>query len=188
MDERERWNARYAVRAEKEMGEPHAFLRDHLTMLPRGHVLELAMGEGHSAVFLAQHGFSVTGIDISDVAVERALRLAQRAGVAIEARQMDLCAANLPANTYDIVVCFYYLQRDLFPQIVNTLRTGGMVIYETVSKDQARYGHPTNPAYLLEPNELLKAFRELRIRVYRDVIVNGPKAVMSLFAEKISRR
>jgi hypothetical protein len=47
MDERERWNARYAARGSLEAGEPNPFLREHLTLLPRGHVLELAMGEGH---------------------------------------------------------------------------------------------------------------------------------------------
>jgi hypothetical protein len=60
------------------------------------------------------------------------------------------------------------------------------VIYETFSREQASYGHPSNPAYLLQPNELLKAFQGLRIRVYRDVVVEGPQAVTSLIAEKIS--
>lgn len=45
---------------------------------------------------------------------------------------------------------------------------------------------PTNPAYLLQPNELLEAFQGLRIRVYRDLVVEGPQAVVSLIAEKIS--
>jgi 2-polyprenyl-3-methyl-5-hydroxy-6-metoxy-1,4-benzoquinol methylase len=185
MHHRERWNTRYAGLAVREPGEPNAFLREHLAMLPRGRALDLAMGTGRNAIFLAQHGFSVTGIDISDVAVERALRLAEIAGVNIEAQRMDLCTVTLPADSYDVVACFYYLQRDLWAQIVNTLRPGGMVIYETFSREQAQYGHPTNPAYLLEPNELVKAFRDLRIRVYRDVVVEGSSAVMSLIAEKI---
>jgi len=63
-----------------------------------------------------------------------------------------------------------------------------MVIYETFTGEQAQYGHPTNPEYLLYPNELLEAFRALRIRVYRDDVVEGPKAVASLIGEKISRR
>jgi tellurite methyltransferase len=185
MDERERWNARYAARPTLKLGAPNPFLREHLGMLPRGHVLELAMGEGQNAIFLAQHGFSVTGVDISDVAVERAVRLAQMANV--EARRMGLCTVDLPPNSYDVVACFYYLQRDLWPQIVHTLRPGGMVIYETVTEEQAPYGHPTNPAYLLQPNELVKAFSDLRIRLYRDGVVEGPKAVASLIGEKISR-
>jgi 2-polyprenyl-3-methyl-5-hydroxy-6-metoxy-1,4-benzoquinol methylase len=186
MDERTRWNTRYTAQGERVLAAPNAFLRAHLAMLPKGNVLELAMGEGHNAIFLAQHGFSVTGVDISDVAVERARRLAYMAGVTIEARQMDLSTLTLPADTYDVVACFHYLQRTLLPQIVNALRTGGMVIYETFSREQAQYGHPTNPAYLLQPNELLAAFQGLRVRVYRDVVVEGPQAVVSLIAEKIS--
>jgi 2-polyprenyl-3-methyl-5-hydroxy-6-metoxy-1,4-benzoquinol methylase len=143
------------------------------------------MGEGHNAVFLARQGFSVTGLDISPVAVERSQQLSQRAGVSMDAHCVDLRTTTLLADTYDVVVCFYYLQRNLFPQIVNTLRDGGMVIYETFTRDQAHYGPPTNPDYLLQPNELIAAFHALRIRVYRDLIVEGPKAIASLIGEKV---
>jgi tellurite methyltransferase len=187
MDERQRWDARYAGRVGLVAGEPNPFLQEHLALLPRSHALELAMGEGHEAIFLAQRGFLVTGVDISEIAVARALQMARRAGVSIDAQVMDLRTAALPSETYDVVICFYYLQRDLFPHIVRTLKPGGMVIYETYTKEQVRYGYPTNPAYLLEPNELLKAFEPLRIRLYRDLIVAGPKAVASVIAEKNRR-
>ena len=188
MDEGERWNAYYASRVNIYEDRPHPFLRHHLALLPRGRALELAMGEGYNAMFLARQGFSVTGIDISAVAVERSVQLSQEAGVAIDAQCMDLRTTTLPADTYDVVACFYYLQRNLFPQVMNTLKPGGMVIYETFTGEQAQHGHPTNPEYLLYPNELLEAFRALRIRVYRDDVVEGPKAVASLIGEKISRR
>jgi 2-polyprenyl-3-methyl-5-hydroxy-6-metoxy-1,4-benzoquinol methylase len=188
MDDRERWNARYAARQRLEAGEPHPFLREHVGLLPRGEALELAMGEGQNAIFLAQQGFSVRGFDISAIAVERARQLAQRAGVKIDAQVVDLRAVALPRETYDVIVCFYYLQRDLWPHIVAALKPGGMVVYETFTIDQAQFGHPTNPDYLLRPNELLHAFRELRIRIYRDLIIPGPKAVASLIGEKVARR
>jgi tellurite methyltransferase len=184
MDEREYWNARYSARPADDSGEPNAFLREHLAMLPRGHVLELAMGEGHNAVFFAKQGYRVTGIDVSDAAVERTLSSARQARVYLEARREDLCSAILPANTYDVIACFNYLQRSLWPQIISALRPGGMVIYETFSVDQVRYGHPTDRRYLLAPNELIEAFHALRIRIYRDLVVYGPKAVASLIAEK----
>jgi hypothetical protein len=57
-------------------------------------------------------------------------------------------------------------------------------MYETYTSEQAQYGHPTNPAYLLQPNELLEAFKDFRIRVYRDLVLDGPKAVASLIGEK----
>jgi tellurite methyltransferase len=142
------------------------------------------MGEGHNALFLAQQGFSVTGIDISDVAVERAQQLAQQLGVSLRMQVTDLRATKLPENTYDALVCFYYLDRQLFPQMIATLKPGGVLMYETYTCDQAQYGRPSNPAYLLQPNELLEAFSEFRIRVYRDLVVEGPKAVASLIGEK----
>jgi 2-polyprenyl-3-methyl-5-hydroxy-6-metoxy-1,4-benzoquinol methylase len=191
MDERERWNAFYASRVNMyidftDADEPHPFLSDHLALLPRGRALELAMGEGRNAIFLARQGFSVTGIDISAVAVTRSLQLCQKGDVTINAKCVDLRTITLPAETYDVVACFYYLQRSLFPQIINSLKPGGMVIYETFTSEQAQYGHPTNPDHLLYPNELLEAFRDLRIRVYRDVVVVGPKAIASLIGEKVS--
>jgi tellurite methyltransferase len=186
MDERERWNTHYASRVNREMDEAHPFLREHLGLLPKGRVLELAMGEGQNAIFLARQGFSVTGTDISRAAVERAGVLSRMAGVVIDAQCLDLRHTNLPANAYDVVVCFYYLQRDLFPQIVSALRPGGMVVYETFTAEQARYRQSMNPVYLLRPNELLEAFRALRIRVYRDLIVEGPKAIASLVGEKVA--
>ena len=109
MDERERWNAYYASRVNIYEDRPHPFLRHHLALLPRGRALELAMGEGYNAMFLARQGFSVTGIDISAVAVERSVQLSQEAGVAIDAQCMDLRTTTLPADTYDVVACFYYL-------------------------------------------------------------------------------
>ncbi len=193
MDERERWNAYYASRVNTyavitDADKAHPFLRHHLALLPRGRALELAMGEGHNAKFLARQGFSVTGIDVSAVAVERSLQLSQEAGLTINAQCMDLRTITLPTETYDVVACFYYLQRNLFSQIINTLKPGGVVIYETFTSEQAQYGHPKNPDHLLCSNELLEAFRALRIRVYRDVVVEGSKAVASLIGEKISRR
>ena len=185
MDDRERWNARYLSRVNMDAIDPHPFLKEHLALLPRGRVLELAMGEGHNAIFLARQGFAVTGVDISDVAVERSSRLSQGAGISIDAQCLDLRTTTFPADTYAVVACFSYLQRELFPQIVNTLKTGGMVIYETFTSEQAQFGHPTNPAYLLQPNELLEAFRTLRIRIYRELIMPGPKAVASLIGEKM---
>jgi len=185
MDEKERWNARYAAQPPVQVATPNPFLRQHLAQMPRGQVLDLAMGEGHNAIFLAQRGFSVTGIDISEIAVERAQQLAKYLGVVVHTQVADLRATKLPENMYDAIVCFYYLDRELFPQIITTLKPGVVLMYETYTREQAQYGHPTNPAYLLEPNELLEAFRAFRIRLYRDLVLEGPTAVASLIGEKL---
>jgi tellurite methyltransferase len=187
IDEKTRWNARFAGQPPPQVATPNPFLRQHVACLPRGQVLDLAMGEGHNAIFLAQQGFSVTGIDISEIAVARAQQLATHHGVLLHGQVADLRTTKLPENAYDAVVCFYYLDRQLFPQIIATLKAGGVLLYETYTSEQAQYGPPRNPAYLLQGNELLEAFRELRIRFYRDLVLEGPRAVASLIAEKLGK-
>ena len=83
-------------------------------------------------------------------------------------RQEDLESIELGESCYDLVINFNYLQRSLFPRITNALRAGGAIIFETYLVDQQAIGHPKNPAYLLEHNELLNAFRNFRVLWYRE--------------------
>jgi len=73
----------------------------------------------------------------------------------------------------------------MIPQIKNGLRIGGMVAYETFIVDQAQFGKPTNPDYLLKHNELLDMFREFRCLQYREGVFKGPRAIASIIAEKV---
>jgi hypothetical protein len=84
------------------------------------------------------------------------------------------------------VACFNYLQRDLIPQMKKALKPGGMIIMETYTKDNAKYGFdgPKNPDYLLDTNELLRLFSDLKVLLYREMVVEGRKAVASIIAQK----
>ena len=155
-------------------------------LLPKGRALDVAMGAGQNAVYLARNGFEVEGVDISPEAVNRALELARTAGVTIKAYIADLESSHsIEKNVYDVIICFNYLQRSLIPQIKEGLRKGGMVVYETFIVDQARWGRPRNPDYLLKHNELLDMFRDFRCLRYREGIMEGPKAVASIVGEKV---
>ncbi len=66
------------------------------------------------------------------------------------------------------------------PQIKEGVRRGGMVVYETFTIDQAQFGRPRNPDFLLKYNELLDMFRDFRCRLYREGIFNG-KAIASIW-------
>ena len=155
--------------------EPAPFLVDNVSLLPRGRALDIAMGNGRNAVYLAQMGFAVEGVDISSEAVSRTREFARHAGVTIGARVVDLESDfHIPTGAYDAIICFYYLQRSLIPQIKSGLRAGGgTVVYETFIVDQAHLGKPQNPAYLLEHNELLDMFRDLRCLRYREGMIGG---------------
>ena len=165
---------------------PAQFLQENVQLLPKGRVLDVAMGNGQNAVFLAKMGFAVEGVDISSDAVKTALEAARKAGVAIKAEVADLEGDYvIRKGAYDVIICFRYLQRSLIPQIKDGLRKGGMVVYETFTIEQARFGRPRNPDYLLKHNELLDMFRDFRCLFYQEGILKNRRAVARIIAEKI---
>ena len=166
--------------------EPSQFLVENVGLLPRGRVLDVAMGNGRNAIYLARAGFEVEGVDMSPEAMNTAMESSRDAGVTIRAQVADLESTyQIEKVKYDVIICFNYLQRSLIPQIKDGLRPGGMVVYETFIVDQAQFGRPRNPDYLLEHNELLDMFRELRCLRYREGIIEPGKAVASIVAQKI---
>lgn len=166
--------------------EPAQFLVENIELLPKGRVLDVAMGAGRNAIYLAKMGFDIEGVDVSPEAVNTALESARKAGVTIRTQVADLVGNYyIEKDAYEVIICFNYLQRSLMPQIKDGLRKGGMVVYETFIVDQAKFGKPKNPDYLLKHNELLDMFRDFRCLRYREGIIEGPKAIASIIAEKV---
>lgn len=165
--------------------EPAQFLVANVNLLPKGQVLDVAMGTGANAVFLALKGFEVEGVDISAKAVNKAMELARKSDVHIKARVADLeNNYRILKNSYDVIICFKYLQRDLIQQMKDGLRPSGLVVYETFIVDQTRFGKPKNPDHLLKHNELLDLFCDFRCLRYREGIFESRKAIASIIAEK----
>lgn len=181
--DKERWNRKYDTDQFVFGKVPVAFLREHLHLLPKGKALDIAMGEGRNGVFLATKGFEVTGIDISETGLNKAQALAKEFGAAITTKVVDLEKYQLPTEAYDVIVCTYYLQRDLFPQIIKALKPGGMVVVETFTLDHLKYRSRFPRQFLLESNELLHHFRDLTILRYqmRD---DGQASYASILAKK----
>ena len=110
--------------------------------------LDLACGAGRDAVFLAQHGFEVEGWDHAPEALERAHDLARRHGVTLRTELRDLERPGLPppARPLDLIVCFRFLHRPLFPWMERALAPGGWLVYETYRAGQERFGRPIRRA------------------------------------------
>jgi 2-polyprenyl-3-methyl-5-hydroxy-6-metoxy-1,4-benzoquinol methylase len=165
---------------------PAQFLVDNIDFLPRGRVLDIAMGTGRNAIYLSKMGFEVEGIDISPEAITLAIESAEEVGVTIKAQVADLKKDfHIKVGAYDVIICFNYLQRSLATEMKNGLRRGGMIVYETYIIDQAQFGKPKNPDYLLKHNELLNMFREFRCLRYREGVFEGPRAIASIIAQKV---
>lgn len=164
---------------------PAEFLVENIGLLPVGRALDMAMGNGRNAVFLAQAGFTVESVDRSAEAVQTALEAAKSAGVTINAKIADLESGYIiEKDAYDVIICFNYLHRPLIPQIKGGIKAGGMIVYETFTVDQPRFGHPHNPDFLLRYNELLDMFRDFRCLRYREGIFNNSRAIASIAAQK----
>jgi tellurite methyltransferase len=143
------------------------------------------MGGGRNALFLSSKGFQVDGIDISQDAIESALKLAQEKQAKISTQLVDL--ENdffIKEENYDVIICFNFLQRSLLPSMKKGLRDGGVIVYETYIVDQAQFGKPTNPDYLLKHNELLELFKDFRCLRYHEGIMAKGKAVAGIITQK----
>ena len=192
-----RWNERYDRDMYIYGKEPVAFLKQKMDGLKKGRALVLAMGEGRNAVYLAQNGFDVTGVDISEVAIEKCNRLAEERNTAVNAVVADLTDYDMGKGQFDLITKFYYYEPSIFPQIIDALKPGGMFILEQFSIDHLKYREnsgfgPRNPDYLIKPNELLEHFKSLRVLYYEDTVVEldegmhkGTAAVIRLIAEKV---
>lgn len=188
--DQKRWEKRFG-RKEFALGkEPNPFLKRHIHLLPKGRALDVATGEGRNAVFLAQNGFEVDAVDISEKGLKKARKLAREKGVKINTFLVDLDRYQIEKERYDLIANFYFLKRRLIPRIRKGLKKGGKVILETylLQHRTLAVGGPKQAKYFLKPNEPLRLFRNFRILFYREGIFNEggrKKAVASLIAEKI---
>lgn len=102
------WDEIYHGRDRSRHGEPHPYLREVLTSAVPGRALELGCGDGISAVWLASHGWTVTAVDVSRVALDTAAERAERAGVSsrISWQRADLCEWATQ-ETFDVVMALF---------------------------------------------------------------------------------
>ena len=166
--------------------QPAQFLVENIELLPRGRAFDVAMGAGRNAIYLATMGFDVEGVDVSPEAVNTTLESVRKVGVTIKAQVADLEGDyQIEKGTYNVIICFNYLQRSLIPRIKDGLQRGGVVVYETFIVDQVQFGKPKNPDYLLKHNELLGMFSDFRCLRYREGIIEERKAIASIIAQKV---
>src|SRR6266852_8066426 len=154
---------------------PSAWVRRFAPLIrPGGRALDLAAGAGRHTRLLLDMGFRVTAVD-RDIEGLRPL-----AGDKCEIRAIDLESG--PGNAlgplgggYDGIVVTNYLHRPLFASIAAALAPDGVLIYETFSIGNERFGRPRNPDFLLRPGELIEAFAALTILTFEQGEVSRPR-------------
>ncbi len=168
----EKWDQRYRQQlADGYRPEPVAVLTANAHWLPPAPAaaLDLACGLGANAQWLAARGFAVMATDISPVAIAHLQEVAARHSYAITAQVSDVTQSPLPAASYLVIVVSQFLERALFPRLCHALAPGGMLFYQTYTRERPTCATgPANPAYLLAPNELLHLCSPLVVRYYQE--------------------
>jgi len=150
--ERSYWDTRY--REEGWRTEPATFLLEAAAYLsPGSRILDVAGGTGRNAIWLSQHGHSVTIADISETGLEMARQAAQAAAVEVETVCLDFDLDPLPSGPWDAIVNFQFLNRGLFPKYFDALRPGGLLIVcRATVKNCERHSRPPR-SHALEVGE-----------------------------------
>lgn len=183
LKDKEKWDSKYESDEYITGKEPSNWLKENASLLAKnGKALDIAGGEGRNSVFAASKGYEVTCLDISENGLRKAQALAQEKNAKITTVLADLDSNSLNENEYDLVLCFNFLDRSLFPGIRNTLKSGGLLFYETFTLDYLKYSS-FKKEWVLEANELLREFSDFRVLRYQEVDEN-PKAFASLVAQK----
>jgi tellurite methyltransferase len=148
---------------------------------PGGPVLDLACGTGENGLFLAGLNLPVILADRSPQALAAARESAQGQGLKAEFWEVDLETDRNPLQEeyYRAILVFHYLHRPLIPYIRKGIRQGGILIYETFTSEQPKYGRPHNPDHLLQPGELADWFRDWQIIHYLEGLFEDPRRAMA---------
>ncbi len=156
------------------IGSPSSWVARFAPMVPAGEpVLDLAAGGGRHTRYFLNRGYAVVAVDrtldgMADLAADP---------------QLELLQADLEADPWPLggrrfggIVVTNYLHRPLLPILADSLSSGGVLVYETFAVGQEAYGRPSNPDFLLRPNELIEAFRSsLSILAFEHGLVDGER-------------
>jgi len=165
------WDERYQTPEYIFGDQPCQWLIMNQHRLPKsGSAIALGDGEGRNGVFLAELGFEVTSVDLSEVGLSKARELASKRGVTIQTVQADLEYYEIEAESQDLIVSIYCHLRDAIRKLVHeraevALKPGGLFILEAFHHSQLKYqsGGPKTPDLLYDLDALIGDFQALQI-------------------------
>jgi 2-polyprenyl-3-methyl-5-hydroxy-6-metoxy-1,4-benzoquinol methylase len=150
--------------------EPSRLLVEAVSGVTPGTALDVAMGQGRNAIFLAGKGWEVTGVDVSPIGIAAALHSAAAAGVHIATECVSLKEYDFGEGVWDLIVLTYtpMLLHDNVTagRIENALRPGGHVVIESFGMEDGRPRRPVD----LDPELLVETFSRLDVVRLDDVI------------------
>lgn len=154
-----------------------------------GYGLDIACGSGRDMVYLATHGWTMTGVDYSTDALKRTQQLARYNQVIVQTRECDLEKVADPfvdweKQSFDLILVARYLHRPLFPVLKRLLAPNGILIYQTFMQGAEQLGSPRNPNYLLKPQELATVFTDMDILLDKIETLEDGRPVSAFIARR----
>jgi SAM-dependent methyltransferase len=147
--------------------KPNAFLVETTRGMAPGRALDVGMGQGRNALYLAQHGWTVTGFDPADKAVAVAQAEAKRLGVPLDAQVLRDDQFDFGKEQWNLIVFSYVAVRGLTDRAYDALRPGGMIVVEAFHRDATKTDMIGGDV-VFDTNELLKLFARFRVIRYED--------------------
>jgi SAM-dependent methyltransferase len=164
----ERWNRILTSPTPAFNTKPNAYLVQMTNGVPPGKALDVGMGQGRNALYLAQQGWEVTGFDPAEKAVAAANAEARRQGLKLTTLTVGDEEFDFGKGQWDLVVLSYVSLRHLEQRVFDSLKPGGRVIVEGFHRDATKNG-PIGGGVVFDTNELLTIFNKFRILHYEDV-------------------
>lgn len=166
---KKKWNNIYADSDVSTQSVTQVII-DNAHLLPsEGRALDLACGKGADAIFFAQHGLTVDAWDISDTVINKLSVYAKKMNLSLSAQARDIDQNPPEGELYDVISVAHFLDRKLMPTLMTSLKPGGLLFYQTFSKEVTpSYSGPKNPDFRLGGNELLTLLSSLKLVVYRE--------------------
>jgi len=161
------WNRLLTAPVPSFNTKPNAFLVEMTRSLTPGRALDVGMGQGRNALYLAQHGWAVTGFDPADKAVAAARADAQRLGVTLDARVLRDDQFDFGKEQWDLIVFSYVGVRGVVGRAYDSLKPGGMVVVEAFHRDATKT-EMIGDEVVFDTNELLRLFERCRVIRYED--------------------
>ncbi len=178
---REAWNRRYAGQELLWTARPNRFLVAETNDLEPGRALDLACGEGRNAVWLAEQGWQVTGVDFSDAALEKALALAESRGVEAAWVQADLLDFRPGRHSYDLVIVFYLQvpeasRRPVLKAAADAVASAGTLLLVAHDSSNLEHGHggPRDPVVLYTAGDVVADLDGTGLEIVRAEVVERP--------------
>jgi len=179
--DKERWNKKHQKNLMPQ--NPINLIKEYAHLAQGKQALDVACGNGRHSRYLASLGFEIDALDISSVAIEQLQGISH-----IHAKEVDFDSYKLEKEKYNLIVCTYFLERKLLPQMIDALKQNGIILMETFVQHNDNERIPSNPTFRLNKGELETYFKHqcelLYISEWWDIDYQGYKTLKTSMVAK----